>query len=772
MGMVDRLKAAGQVVATGKLPNPLASAPRDVSGGKLVEELQDWVRSERLFWKPIFDRIREEQKFAAGKQWPTVAKSQTDDKDLFVGDVMQQMINRKTSTLYGKNPTPTADLVEKMNYTVWDGRQETIEAAKNLVKNLAPIAMQAHEAAQSGQPVPAPPDQMMADAMQAKAILEDYEQGMQEKQMLTRVAETASKLVKNQFDAQSPKLIVSGKKLVTRIITSRVGFAKVMYRRDMETLPTQSVNAFGFAERLAALQQKLQELEEEAGHGDSAAAAEARLLAEQIQQEQASQEPQVADEGVVYDFLLPTSVIVDRRCTSLVDFVGAHRVAHEMIMDVDEAEAKFKCSLRDTGAAIYMDDGNKGYERLEKSRDDSGQAGKADSTKNGKVCIWSIEDKDTGMSYVVCDGVKDFLKEPDGNEPKVNRFWSIVAATFNAQEVEVNYPDEDVTIYPRSDVRLAMPMQKDINTAGEGVREHRVANRPGYVGVKSRFAGSGGQNDLDKLSRPRPAHTVIMMESLNPGEKIAEFIQPLPTLPITPEMYSPSGSTQAMMLATGMQASDIGQQRPDEKATGQNIAAQARATNDESNIDDLDLFFSTIAMMTFEMTIQEMPEETVKRLVGRGATWPSIRRQDLQDQILVQIEAGSMGRPNQMAELNNFKIIGPQLAEYMTHAGKDLEPLIKEGVRRLGDKLDVDDFLKPAQVPAPPPEAPPAHPSLSLSMNFKDAPPEIQEQIEGAFGFKPASPLSHVANKVGPTTATVTARPGSPGAAVGQPPQQ
>ena len=68
MGVIDRVKAAAGVMMSGKLPNPLASEPKDRSRAALVIELNDWCVEERKFWRPIFDRIRQEQKFAAGKQ--------------------------------------------------------------------------------------------------------------------------------------------------------------------------------------------------------------------------------------------------------------------------------------------------------------------------------------------------------------------------------------------------------------------------------------------------------------------------------------------------------------------------------------------------------------------------------------------------------------------------------------------------------------------------------------------------------------------------------
>jgi hypothetical protein len=42
---------------------------------------------------------------------------------------------------------------------------------------------------------------------------------------------------------------------------------------------------------------------------------------------------------------------------------------------------------------------------------------------------------------------------------------------------------------------------------------------------------------------------------------------------------------------------------------------------------------------------------------------------------------------------------------------------------------------------------------MMLSTNYKDLPPEVQQQVEAALGFKPASPISHIVNKVGHATA-------------------
>lgn len=764
-GFLARIGTAVQALKTGRplVDNPLSHDPEDRSRGELVTELQKWCLAEREFWKPVFDRMREEQRFAAGKQWVGGYMPRTGMKEAYVGDVIQQMINRQTASLYAKNPEPEAEIVERMNFELWDGNQDTIDAAQAVMQQAAPIMAQAQQInaqrqqmmAQGTDPTtvpPEPPAPPQAVTM-AGDVLRDYHTGMAEKAILRKVADTATLLIKNQWNNQNPPLLVSGKKAVTRVLVSRVAYMKVLYRRDMESVITQSASDMELSDRIATLQGQLRTCEQDATEADDARNEEARLmkisLEKQIEELQAEQPPPViGDEGIIIDWLGSTAVLVDRGCTDLHEFVGARRIAHEMFMSVQDCEAKYKIDLRDSGAKFY-DNAEGSYQRSESEMHESTE--KEVQAKNYKVCVWEIQDKRTGLVYTVVDGVKDFIKEPATNSPELSRFWNIIPIVFNCQEVEENLPEQDVTIFPRSQVRLAMPMQQDMNTAGEGLREHRVANRPTMVAVKAAFASVGGQNDCEKLRAPRAAFDLILLENLMEKQKISDLIQLLPVAPIDEKMYDVSASSQAMMLATGEQPSDIGAQRPDEKATGQNIAAQARATSIGSCIDDLDMVYSMLAQMCGEMLLKEMSGDQVKELVGRGATWPDVAREDFARDIFFAIKAGSTGRPNEQADLNNFKVIAPQLGQLMTQAGKSLEPLIKEGVRRLGDKLNVDDFLKPAQVvPPPKPEPEPSKPpTISITMPFQALPPEIQTQVEQAAGFKPASPASHLINKVG-----------------------
>ena len=448
MGIVARAKAALNVVKTGKLPNPFAESPKDLSRAALVKDLNDWCVEERKFWKPVFDRIRQEEKFAAGKQWPGEDfKHSTPESEQYIGDTIQQMINRKQAALYSKNPTPEAVLRERMSFTVWDGKQETIDACHALLAQLAPVAMQNAEAAQSGQQVAPPPPQMSQDIQQAQSILEDYAFGMAEKAMLEKVAHTGELLIKELWDEQNPNMLASAKQAVAQIIVARVAYIKVMFKREMEVQPVETANEDGLDTKLANLRQMLSAIEDDLSGPNDPRIAEAELLKKniaEIQAEEQQSQDQVSDEGIVLDWLKPSSVLIDRRCKCLTEFIGAHRIAHEMMMTVAEAEAKYGKALKDSGAKIYVEHPD-GWKTQDNSLPEVGECVPSDWGKL-KVCIWEIQDKDTGLVYTVCDGVNDFLTEPEGNKPEVNRFWSIVSVKFNAQVVETNDPDSDVTI--------------------------------------------------------------------------------------------------------------------------------------------------------------------------------------------------------------------------------------------------------------------------------------------------------------------------------------
>lgn len=685
LGFVQRIKEATAVVLTGKRTNPLAEEPQEGDSGQLVAQWQTRILEAREFWQPVFKRIREEQEFAAGNQWPD---SEGSDwfAEKYVGDRIQQMLNRLQASRYAKNPKTQATTRERMNFEFWDESEQSLAGARAILKAAQPILDAAAQAMALGQQPMSPPP---PEIERAQRIVMDYEQGMAEKEMFAKVARTAALLVQQQWDTQSPEFIIQMKQLVTRVDTSRVGYIKVSYRRDEKPLePMQSAKVVSLRTRLTTLKSQLDKIAAGEIEADSADADETAILLKAVTEElSAAEKPEFEDEGPVDDFLTATSVILDPACRSLKEFIGAGWICHEILMPVEEAEAQYEISLFDVGAVLYDDNGPQGKPDARTRREDSKGC--------KKVCVWHVEDKKTGMCSVLIDGVKHFIKPPYVNLPKVKRFWSIVALTYHVTEVEVNDPKNDVTCYGKSTVRRVMPMQVDINSQGEEMRQLRIAARPSKIGVASKF----GDNDRAKLSAPRSSHDCVFLQDIQPGEKASDYLQDFPSPKVQPELYSPALADQAMLLAGGVSTSNMGNQNPGETATGQAIAEGSRISVDDSQTADLDFFLSIVAQMHWEMSLQEMSLETVKRKVGRGAAFPDIAKDKFATDIFVEIEAGSSGKPNAALEAAKAEKLGPLIIQAM--ADPRLAFLVKIYARILDANIDIDEVMKASGAPAP-----------------------------------------------------------------------
>ena len=60
-----------------------------------------------------------------------------------------------------------------------------------------------------------------------------------------------------------------------------------------------------------------------------------------------------------------------------------------------------------------------------------------------------------------------------------------------------------------------------------------------------------------------------------------------------------------------------------------------------------------------QLLFANVTEATVKRVVGPGAVWPDLTRQQIADEVWLEVEAGSSGNPNQAQEIANAQKIYP-----------------------------------------------------------------------------------------------------------------
>jgi hypothetical protein len=105
-----------------------------------------------------------------------------------------------------------------------------------------------------------------------------------------------------------------------------------------------------------------------------------------------------------------------------------------------------------------------------------------------------------------------------------------------------------------------------------------------------------------------------------------------------------------------------------------------------SNIDDLNDLLTSLARNGGQILLREMSLPSVQKIVGIGAVWPELSREEIANEVLLEIEAGSMGRPNAAQEVAAAQRLYPLLIQL---PGLNPEFLAKELLRRLDDRLDL-----------------------------------------------------------------------------------
>ena len=642
---------------------------------KLVNSWVSKIRKAKSFHEKAYKTMRRDMDAALNgfddTQW---------SKEQYVANILQRHVQQRTAQLYAKNPKAVATRRDRMEYQFWDGSPDTLAAAYSA----------SAEAAQSGFPVP----------QSAAMIMQDHEMGKQRKKMLDNVASTLEYLFDYYMKEQQPNFKAQMKALVRRVITTGVGYVKVGFQRELDRAPEVSAKLIDIQGRLDYIRR----IATEASDGDikpEDPEVEELMLSMQSLME----EPMITvREGLVFDFPEANSIIVDPMCRQLRGFVGASWIAHELYLTVEEVKEIYGVDVKDSYRSYDMKgrlSGEGDDYKNNLSLDEVSQEG----APHGLVLVYECYDRKTGLMYCIADGYKDFLREPTSPDVKVETFWPVFALVFN----EVEHKDH---LYPPSDVSLLLPMQHEYNRARQGLREHRRANRPKYAAP----AGVLEEEDKAKLAT-HPANAVIELQALAAGQKVNDVIQPVGQIGIDPNLYEVRTIFDDIQLVVGAQEAQFGGLSK-ATATETSIAESARMSSLGANVDELDSFMSEVTRSAGQVLLAELSREEVVKIVGPGAAWPEMTREEIMEEVFLEIEAGSTGKPNRAAELANIERIMPFLLQI---PGMEPRWLAKELLKRLDDKLELDSAFAD-QVPS------------IVAMNMQQRPGTGDPALQGAPG--------------------------------------
>ncbi|MEI7837902.1 MAG: hypothetical protein WCK05_15985, partial [Planctomycetota bacterium] len=229
-------------------------------------------------------------------------------------------------------------------------------------------------------------------------------------------------------------------------------------------------------------------------------------------------------------------------------------------------------------------------------------------------------------------------------------------------------------------------MQQDLNRSRQGLREHRRANRPKYL----TSAGVLDTDDVGKL-QSHPANAILELNGLAPGQKAEELVQPMKMFPIDPNVYDVGPMFQDLEKVVGAQEANLGGTSKS-TATESTIAESSRMSALSSAVDELDDMLSEMAAAASQVLLTELDGATARKIAGHGAVWPTLSKQDVADELYLEVKAGSSGRPNKVMNLQNWEKVMPLLIQT---PGVDPYFVLSETLRRLDDDLLAEDVWKP-----------------------------------------------------------------------------
>jgi hypothetical protein len=630
------------------------------SRADLVKRWLDDIAQADKHWKKDFDRMRRNMKFANGKQWA----NQVEEDDRFMVNLVQRVIKQSVASLYAKNPTVMAKRRPKMDFTIWDGKAETLQQAQQIITMAQQQVVMATEGGEADMAPPALPPQIAEMLQAATALIADVKQGTERRAMYDKIGKTLVCLTNYFMQEGTPGFKLQMKQMIRRARVAGVGYVKLGFQREMELSEEQAGEIASSADRLATIGRLAADLADGEVDPYCAEAAELELATAAIRSEPEA----ILREGLVFNFPHATKIIPSVSTEKLMGWVGSEFIAEELLFTPRRIKEIYGVDIGGSYTAFKAPAGTpQGGEVRRASKSDKG----------GLARVYDVYDKATGMRLVVCEGYPDFLKEPGTPDVFIEQFFPYFAVTFNDTE-------DEGALFPKSDVELLTHIQKEYNRSKEARRQHRIANRPLYLSPD----GALGEDEVKSLTN-YAAHSVIKVQGLDKGRPATDLLAPVAKIGVDPNLYETADLFEDMQRVTGNAEANLGGTSGG-TATESSIAEGSRMGALGLDGDDLDEMLTSMFRACGSILLTEMSVEKVQEIVGPGAVWPELSRSDVSKEIFLEVQGGSAGRPNQARDAAVFERVYPLLVQV---PGISPRWLAEKAIRLADDNADLEDAI-------------------------------------------------------------------------------
>jgi hypothetical protein len=238
----------------------------------------------------------------------------------------------------------------------------------------------------------------------------------------------------------------------------------------------------------------------------------------------------------------------------------------------------------------------------------------------------------------------------------------------------------------------------------------------------------------------------VMVPTAAPDDMpLNDLIVPLPQTPIDPQMYQYVEMTASDIdKISGVSEFQQGQS-PDIRHTATEAAMMSDAANSRAadKLRVVEKCMGMVARRIVQLAQQYMTQDTEARVMGKNGypVWIPCSPEHIQGEYAFEVEAGSTKPLNESQRRSDAMQL---LQTLMPMAGSGLinvPELVKYVLTQGFGIKDADRFLSPQQgqpqQPGPGKSGSPRQ-SLVETINYKDAPPDIQRQIEQAAGLQPS----------------------------------
>ncbi|MCP4355661.1 MAG: hypothetical protein GY793_08560 [Proteobacteria bacterium] len=472
----------------------------------------------------------------------------------------------------------------------------------------------------------------------AESVIDDAKNVLASRKYYDNVGQTLVSLMEYQLDMQKVDFKASMKTVIGKSLVKGLAFVKLNYENNLDCSVESTQESNDYHQRSSyseSIDKDDHEYEKE--------------VAEQSLHETGSDT--ISYEGLLLTYPEPDKIIVDKSCKSLNTLAGADFIVQVHMLTPQEVKQTFSIDLKD----------------------------KIIDSEDNRKEIFEVWDRKTRTVFFITKDHDGFLQEPETPVVDIKRFYPFYAYIPN--DIETN------SIYKPSDVSLIKSQAHEFNRARNNLVDDRKRNILQYATKK----GSLSDDDLEKLANAED-HQIVELESLGIDANINNILQVINKPGTDPNKFHTNFVDEDIYSVLGTSSEGAGIVGRG-SATQAAIAEGGRTNSIQSNIDDLDTLLNQLFEDASRVLLLNFDSEYVKEILGAGAVWPEWSRQEVANQIGLQIQAGSTGKPNKQLMVSNIERLMPQLLQI---PGVKPEKLLDVALKGIDENLNVLDFYDPS----------------------------------------------------------------------------